>query len=44
VVAGQAERYDLLARLPHRSFPGGRLMGAPILELATFWYRLKDAF
>jgi len=42
-VAGQAERCDLLARLPHRSFPGGRLLAAPILALATLWYRLKDA-
>lgn len=42
-VAGQAEHCDLLARLPHRSFPGGRLLAAPILGLATLWYRLKDA-
>ena len=41
-VAGQAERLDLFARLPHRSFPGGRLFRTPTLALAMLWYRLRD--
>ncbi|MFQ5774993.1 MAG: NAD(P)/FAD-dependent oxidoreductase [Kiloniellaceae bacterium] len=41
-VAGQAERFDLLARLPHGTFPGGRLLRAPTLALAMLWYRLRD--
>lgn len=47
VVAGGAERFDLFARLPHRSFPGanfpgGRLLAGPALRLALLWYRLRD--
>lgn len=42
VVAGEAERFDLFARLPHRRFPGGRLLAGPALRLALLWYRLRD--
>lgn len=42
-VAGERERLALVSRLPHRSFPGGRRLAAPILGAATLWYRLKDA-
>jgi gamma-glutamylputrescine oxidase len=42
MIAGQAERFDLMARLPHRPFPGGRLLRTPILALAMLWYRLRD--
>lgn len=41
-VAGQAERFDLMARFRHPPFPGGKLR-TPILALAMFWYRLRDA-
>jgi gamma-glutamylputrescine oxidase len=41
-VAGQAERFDLFARLPHRGFPGGRLLQQPALMLGLLWYRLCD--
>jgi gamma-glutamylputrescine oxidase len=41
-VAGQAERFDLFARLPHRDFPGGRALRMPALVLAMLWFRLKD--
>lgn len=40
-VAGQAERFDLLARLQHRNFPGGPLR-APALLLGLWYYQLKD--
>jgi len=42
VIAGQAERFDLLARLPHVTFPGGRLLRTPTLALAMLWYRVRD--
>ena len=42
-VAGQAERLDLFARLPHRAFPGGKRLQIPALALAVRWYRLLDA-
>lgn len=41
-VAGQAERLDIFARLPHTSFPGGRLLRTPTLVLAMAWYRMRD--
>jgi len=41
-IAGQAGRLDLLARLPHTTFPGGRLFRAPTLALAMLWYRMRD--
>ena len=41
-VAGTAERFDVFARLPHREFPGGRLLRRPSLVLAMLYYRLKD--
>lgn len=41
-IAGQAERFDLFARLPHRTFPGGRRLQQPALALALLWYRLRD--
>jgi len=42
VVAGTAERFDVFARIPHRAFPGGRLLRTPALVLATAWYRMRD--
>ncbi|GAA3532037.1 FAD-binding oxidoreductase [Zobellella aerophila] len=41
-VAGDAERFDLFGRIPHRDFPGGRLLRTPALVLAMAWYRLRD--
>lgn len=41
-VAGQAERFDLFAKLEHRDFPGGRAFRTPALVLAMLWFRLKD--
>ena len=37
-----ASRFDLFARLKHRSFPGGPLLRTPALVLGMAWYRLKD--
>jgi len=41
-IAGQAERFDLMARFRHPPFPGGKLR-TPMLALAMLWYRLRDA-
>ncbi|MFQ6017614.1 MAG: NAD(P)/FAD-dependent oxidoreductase [Kiloniellaceae bacterium] len=41
-ISGQAGRFDVLARLPHTTFPGGRLLRTPTLALAMLWYRLRD--
>ena len=41
-IAGQAERFDLIARLKHLPFPGGRLMRTPALVLGMLYYQIKD--
>jgi gamma-glutamylputrescine oxidase len=43
-IAGQAERFDLLARIKHHPFPGGALLRTPALVLAMLYYRLRDLF
>lgn len=42
-IEGQAERFDVFARLQHRPFPGGAMLRTPALALGMLWYRLKDA-
>lgn len=41
-IAGDAERFDVFARIPHREFPGGQALRRPALVLAMLYYRLKD--
>jgi gamma-glutamylputrescine oxidase len=41
-VAGTAERFDVFARIPHRSFPGGALLRRPALAVAMLYYKLRD--
>ncbi|MBB4287346.1 NAD(P)/FAD-dependent oxidoreductase [Roseospira goensis] len=42
VVAGQAERFDLFARIRHLPFPGGRLLRTPLLVAAMMAHRVRD--
>jgi gamma-glutamylputrescine oxidase len=41
-IAGQAERFDMFARLQHRKFPGGALLRTPSLVLGMAYHRLMD--
>lgn len=42
-ISGQAEgRFDLFARVPHPTFPGGQRLRSPLLALGMLWHRLKD--
>ena len=41
-VAGTAERFDVLAGLEHRAFPGGRWLRHPLLVLGMVYYTLRD--
>lgn len=34
--------FDLFARVPHPTFPGGPLLRAPLLALGMLWERLKE--
>lgn len=39
---GTAERFDVLAALPTRPFPGGKLLRHPLYVLGMLWYALRD--
>jgi gamma-glutamylputrescine oxidase len=41
-VAGQAERFDLMAKVPTPVFPGGTAARWPLLVMAMLWYGLRD--
>lgn len=41
-IAGQAERFDLMANVPTRRFPGGSIARWPLLVLAMVWFSLRD--
>ena len=41
-IAGQAEQFDVLERVPSHSFPGGTLLRWPGLVLAMTWYAMRD--
>jgi gamma-glutamylputrescine oxidase len=41
-IAGQAERFDVFAKVKHRRFPGGEAMRAPVLALGMLYYRMLD--
>jgi len=41
-IRGQAERFDVFARLPHLPFPGGRALRVPLTALGAWYYQLRD--
>jgi len=41
-ITATAGRFDLFARLPHRRFPGGRLLRTPLYVAAMLWFALRD--
>lgn len=41
-VLGQTHRFDVMAGLPVRRFPGGAAARMPLLTLAMTWYALRD--
>ncbi len=43
VIKGDAGRFDVFARIPHRPFPGGTLLRRPLLSLARLYYEIRDA-
>ena len=43
MIDGSPADFDLFARIPHRPFPGGRLLRRPGLALGMAWFKLRDA-
>ncbi|MCO4825765.1 MAG: FAD-binding oxidoreductase [Amylibacter sp.] len=41
-IAGQAEDFDVMSRVPTHRFPGGRALRSPSLKLAMTWYAMRD--
>ena len=41
-IAGQAERFDLMASVPTTAFPGGAALRWPLLVLGMLWFSLRD--
>ena len=41
-IAGSSGDFDVFTRIPHRSFPGGRLLRTPALVLAMAYHRVRD--
>ncbi|CUK18839.1 Gamma-glutamylputrescine oxidoreductase [Ruegeria denitrificans] len=41
-IAGQAERFDIMAKVPTKTFPGGPMLRTPLLVLAMLWFSLRD--
>lgn len=41
-IAGQSEKFDLMASLPQPRFPGGAAMRWPLLVLAMTWFSMRD--
>ncbi|SDI34512.1 NAD(P)/FAD-dependent oxidoreductase [Pseudomonas panipatensis] len=43
-IAGQhSQGFELFAKVPHITFPGGKLLRSPLLALGMAWYRFKEA-
>ena len=43
-ISGQASRFDVLAKIPHHDFFGGKLLRTPALVLGMAWYQLREKF
>ncbi len=43
-ISGQAERLDLISKIKHHDFPGGKLLRTPALVLGMAWYQLREKF
>jgi len=41
-IRGQAERFDVFARLPFHAFPGGQALRVPLTALGAWYYGLRD--
>ena len=38
----QGGRFDLFAKVPHVTFPGGKHLRSPLLALGMLWHRMKE--
>lgn len=43
-ISGELDRFNLFARVPHMTFPGGDRLRSPLLATGMLWYKFKDLF
>ncbi|OEG72709.1 FAD-dependent oxidoreductase [Shewanella colwelliana] len=43
-LTAQAERFDIFAKIPHMTFPGGPTFRSPMLAAGMLYHRFKDLF
>lgn len=43
-VLGKPERFDIMARVPAKTFPGGALLRKPLIAAALYAFKIADAF
>ncbi|GIU22400.1 FAD-binding oxidoreductase [Shewanella schlegeliana] len=43
-ITTQAERFDIFAKVPHMTFPGGPHLRSPMLAMGMLYHRFKDIF
>ena len=41
-IAGQSARFDVITKIPHHDFFGGKLLRTPALVLGMAWYQLQE--
>jgi glycine/D-amino acid oxidase-like deaminating enzyme len=42
-ISGQhSDGFELFARVPHMTFPGGKALRSPLLALGMLWHRFKE--
>ena len=39
----QGGGFDVFAKVPHITFPGGKLLRSPLLALGMLWYRIRES-
>ncbi len=42
MIAGSPERFDILAGIRHRSFPGGKLLRRPAFAIGMSYFKIRD--
>ena len=41
-ITGNGETFDIMAKIPRQSFPGGRFLRNPSMKLGMLYYSLMD--
>jgi glycine/D-amino acid oxidase-like deaminating enzyme len=42
MISGSPQRFDVFSSIPHRPFPGGRLLRRPAMAIGMLYFKLRD--